>query len=138
MAVVVDASVLLVLVSGDPRRHAAERAVRDWLAQGEDMHAPSLLPYEVASGLTRMVARGALPADHPAELWSHIRALPIVYHPLLDVGKVTKLALRLRRSSAYDAAYLALADELRAQLWAFDGPLAANAATLGYQVCVPS
>jgi len=137
VAVVVDASVVLVLVSGDSRREAAQRAMREWVTRGERVHAPSLMPYEVASGMTRLIHAGALPADRAESLWRLVDALPIVYHPLAGGAGVTDLALRLRRRSAYDAAYLALAQSLGAELWAFDGPLATNAASLGLPVREP-
>jgi predicted nucleic acid-binding protein len=48
-------------------------------------------------------------------------------------------ALRLERSNAYDAAYVALAQTLEADLWTLDGPLARNASGLGLPVrLVPS
>jgi hypothetical protein len=62
MAVVVDASLLVVLVSADPRPPAVEGRMRAWLEVGEELHAPELLPYEVASGLTRLVAGGVFAA----------------------------------------------------------------------------
>ena len=58
MAIVLDANLVVVLVSGDPRRPIAERLLRGWIDAGEDLHAPELLPYEVANGLTRLVAAG--------------------------------------------------------------------------------
>jgi hypothetical protein len=48
--------------------------------------------------------------------------LPIVYHPLSDGPSVVRATLALQRRSAYDAAYLALAEDLDAELWTFDGP----------------
>jgi predicted nucleic acid-binding protein len=125
--IVVDANVLVVLTSGDPRRHAAARAVDAWLLDGVAIHAPSLMTYEVANALTRLVAAGALPPDEVAPAWEAVRALPIIYHELADVSPVVELAGRLRRRSAYDAAYLRLAVDLEATLWTFDGPLARNA-----------
>jgi predicted nucleic acid-binding protein len=38
------------------------------------------------------------------------------------------IARRLKRENAYDASYIALAQELEAELWTLDGPLARNAA----------
>lgn len=45
-----------------------------------------------------------------------------------------EIALSLGRSSAYDAAYLALAETLNAELWTLDGPLYRNAVGRGFPV----
>jgi len=44
------------------------------------------------------------------------------------------VARKLKRESAYDAAYIALAQELGAELWTLDGPLARNADTVDLPV----
>lgn len=63
-----------------------------------------------------------------------IDELPISYHALNNAPSVARIALTLERRSAYDAAYLALAQELDAELWTLDGPLARNAKSHGYPV----
>lgn len=45
-----------------------------------------------------------------------------------------EIALSLGRRSAYDAAYLALAETLKAELWTLDGPLYHNAVGRGFPV----
>ncbi len=55
-------------------------------------------------------------------------------HRLEEGPDVVAMAQRLERRSAYDAAYLALADRLGADLWTFDGPLARNAGSRGLPV----
>jgi predicted nucleic acid-binding protein len=132
---VLDPSALVVLASGDPRGPKAQTALGRWIETGETRHAPALLPYEVAGGLTRLVAAGAFPRERLKDAWETVFELPIEYHPLERAGEqVVGIALQLGRQSAHDAAHLALAQELRAQPWTFGGPLARNAASAGFPV----
>jgi predicted nucleic acid-binding protein len=105
-----------------------------WLASGEAIHAPTLTQFEVANGLTRLVAAGSMPEDRVEPAWQAIQELPITYHPLRNGPLVVSLARRLERHSAYDAAYLMLAQELDGTCWTLDGRLVRNAARLGLPV----
>lgn len=135
MAVIVDANMLVVMVSGDARGPLASEQVESWITAGEDMHAPELLPYEVASALTRLVATHAMSSQQVRLAWEALSELPVVQHPLTDdLPRVVDIALRLKRQSAYDAAYIALAEDLHATLWTLDGPLAQNAKAAGLPV----
>ena len=61
--------------------------------------------------------------------------MPIIYHPLTgEEARIVEIALSLSRRSAYDAAYLALAESLNAELWTLDGPLYRNAIGCGFKV----
>ena len=82
MTVVIDASLLVAVVSGDPRADAVGARLAGWLASSEGLHAPALTQFEVANGLTRLVAAGAMPEDRVAPAWQAIQELPISYHPL--------------------------------------------------------
>ena len=134
MAIVVDANLVVVLVTKDPRAAAVERRLQGWVDAGEELHAPLLLWYEVANALTRLSAAGRLPAGDLARVWAQVEGLPIHWHPFAAGPEVITVALRLGRQSAYDAAYLVLAQQLNAELWTLDGPLARNAAGLGFPV----
>lgn len=135
MAVVVDANLLVVMVSGDARGPSASEQIEAWITADEELHAPELLTYELASAFTRLVASRSISSPQVRLAWEALDALPIVRHPLSDdLPAVVDIALKLKRQSAYDAAYIALARQLGAVLWTLDGPLARNAGTAGLPV----
>ncbi len=132
--IVADANLLVVLVSGDPRGNRVLQQFTDWLDNDVEIHAPVLAQYEIANALTRLIAGGAFSEDKVEEAWNNISVLPIQYHDLTDARRVVELALSLNRKSAYDAAYIALAETLGAELWTLDSPLYLNATGLGLPV----
>jgi predicted nucleic acid-binding protein len=92
------------------------------------------LRYEAANALTRVVAGGQLRAESARLVWDRIIAVAVTLHPLDDGAAVVAIAAQLGRQSAYDAAYIALAQSLDAELWTLDGPLARNAEGAGLPV----
>ncbi len=132
--VIVDANLLVALVSGDARGNKVLQHFTDWLSRNIDIHAPHLARYETANALTRLIVGGTFPADKVEEASNNISLLPITYHELSNVKRVVEIALALKRQNAYDAAYIALAEELSAELWTLDGPLYRNAHGLGFAV----
>jgi len=84
--------------------------------------------------LTRLSASGRLPAEELDTAWHVAEHIPIHLEPLSSGLEVIRIALRLQRSNAYDAAYIGLAEQLGADLWTLDGPLARNAIGVGYPV----
>lgn len=133
-AAVIDASLLVAFVSGDERGDWVGAKLLDWQEQRVALHAPWLAAYEIASALTQLVAAHRFPSAEVGGAWADILALPVTYHEATDVPGMVTVARRLKRRSAYDAAYLALGERLGAALWTLDGPLARNAADIGYQV----
>lgn len=130
MTVVLDSNVLVAMVTADRRAEAVGRQVRALAESGEALHAPRLLRYEVANALTRKIVAGEIDTADASRGWRQIVAMPIVLHELDDGPAAMEIALRLGRQSAYDAAYVALAQELDAELLTLDGPLARNAASV--------
>lgn len=104
------------MVTRDQRAEAVGRHVKALGEAGEALHAPRLLRYEVANALTRKVVAGEIDIEDAARGWRQIMAMPIMLHDLDDGPAVIEIALKLRRESAYDAAYVALAQGLDAEL----------------------
>ena len=109
---VVDASVINALLFDEPEREEA----RAWM-QGKQLYAPQLLDYEVANVAVHKVRRGLSPqaAETALRIYesTDIRLLDA------DGGELLPLAERYRLT-AYDAAYLWVAAELKAPLATFD------------------
>ena len=134
MPIVIDANLLIVLVSQDPRKKFVQEKLAEALQQGIPFHAPSLCLYEVANGLTRAIASRVFVQADLSAAFEQFKRLPITYHPIVDGVRVIEIALQLKRQNAYDAAYLALAESLDAELWTLDTPLYRNAVGQNFRV----
>jgi predicted nucleic acid-binding protein len=134
LSVVIDANVVVVLALDRRRAPAVDDRLRRWAEVGEDLHAPALLPFEVASALATAVATDRLRSEDVARAWADISAVPMTLHALDDGPSVVATAQRLERRSAYDAAYVVLAQQIESKLWTLDRRLARNAGDRGLPV----
>lgn len=134
MTVVLDSNVAVALALDAERAPAIEERLRAWEETNESLHAPSLFRFEVANALTRNIAADKIDAADAKVAWQRIVAIEISLHGLTDGPAVIAVTRKLKRESAYDAAYIALAQELEAELWTLDGPLARNAASVDFPV----
>jgi predicted nucleic acid-binding protein len=134
VSIVIDASALVAFVTNEAAAPEVAELLQRWGSEGAELNAPALARYEIANALAKQAAAGNLCDKAIDEAWEILDDLPIIYHPLSNGPSVVRAALGLQRRSAYDAAYLALAEDLDADLWTLDGPLARNASARGHGV----
>ncbi len=117
--IVADASAIIDLLLLTP---GCERISARFAQPEETVHAPAVLDLEVAQVLRRRHLGGDLSHLRANEAWFDFRSLVIErhFHQRL-LGRIWELRHNL---TAYDAAYLALAEMLNAPLLTRDGGLA--------------
>lgn len=114
--IVLDASAALKMIL----RHEGSEALAARVI-GEDIHAPALVEVEVVSGLGRLQRQRRVAADRAAIGLEWFLDLGIEMH---HGPELTRRIFALRHSlSAYDAAYVAVAESIEAPLLTADGRL---------------
>lgn len=120
----VDANVVLWSLVPSPLSDRAEKLLEDALANQLTLVAPTLLSYEVASVLRRLVHLRALTAGEGEEAFETFSRIPIrLSHRKGIIPLSWRLAKQLNRPRAYDAFYLAVAQIYGCELWTADEKL---------------
>jgi predicted nucleic acid-binding protein len=104
---IIDASVLLSAFFPDEAQTQAQALLRAHTAGKTHLKAPSLLAYEVGNATWQAERRGRISSALTDEILQTVAGLGIELLPM-DWGEMLPLA-RQYNCSAYDAAYLALA-----------------------------
>ncbi len=117
--IVIDASALLEVLLNTP---AAGKVAERLFAKNDTLHAPHVLDLEVAQVLRRYTFSGEMDVERSEQALEDLADLPLNRYPH-DVFLFRIWTLR-RNLTAYDAAYVALAEALDAPLITRDTALA--------------
>ena len=107
---IVDASVILRAFFPDEAQAQAQMLIRDHVGRHVTLRAPALLTYELSNAVWQAERRGRISSEQADQTLQSIAGLEIELLPM-KWGEMLPLARRFNRS-AYDAAYLALAERL--------------------------
>ena len=131
--VVVDANFSVALVASMPWSTEAKGKLVGWRTAGALIYVPVLWEYEVVSAMRKIVRAALLTEDganHALETLFQFSFQRVA--PDLNLHRAAlRWASRLGQVVAYEAQYLALAEQLGAELWTADRRLAAQARELG-------
>jgi predicted nucleic acid-binding protein len=117
--IVLDASAAVELLLLTP---IGSRVQEKILADRESVHAPHLLDLEVVQVIRRLVATDVISVDRAKEALDDLLELSFIRHPHLPwLPRIWELRNNL---TAYDAAYVALAEALEAPLLTCDRKIA--------------
>lgn len=105
---IVDASVILSAFFPDEDQAQAQSLIREHVMGRVPLVAPTLLLYEVTNAVVQAQRRGRISDEQAEKILTSFEGLGIDLRPV-TWQQVLPLALRFDRS-AYDAAYLALAE----------------------------
>ena len=121
--VVVDASIALKWTINETDSSAALALLANWTDKEIEVHAPSLLVYEVTNALYRRVRRGEIPFEDArrglTEIIFKVVEFDFPEDPDFNI-RAMELGQQFGLPAAYDSHYLALAESEGCELWTAD------------------
>ena len=135
MSAVIDSNLITAVVLPLPYSDQATQKIIAWKRAGAELLAPVLLEYEIAAVLRKAVVARWLTTDLAVEAIGKVLALNVrCLTPTANLHeRALRWADRLGHSKAYDAQYLALAEQEGIELWTADRRLANGAQQAGAQ-----
>lgn len=127
MRLVVDTSVIVAVIAGEPTKDTLIRVTR-----GADLLAPPSLHWELGNALAAQLRRGRLTLDQAQRLLRSYMRIPIQF---VDVSLESALEIAEERGIyAYDAYVIACAEKYRCPLLTLDRGLDRAAVEAGVEV----
>jgi len=120
MVVIIDASIAIKAILPNPLQGHCQTLVQTF-ADIKPV-APTLWTYETTSAISKAVHFGQLTEHEGRQALEQVDALGVqLFVPDLEQNRIAfDWTLRLKRASAYDSFYLALAEALESDLWTAD------------------
>lgn len=130
--VVVDTNVILAQIFPLPYSAAAERLFLQSLEEGRRLFAPVLWQFEAVSAIRKHLTKNESDLAEGQQILGRLLTLPV--ETILPTESLHLRALQWAERTgtfvAYDAVFLAVAEELGAEFWTADRPLVRVARTL--------
>ena len=122
-AVVVDASVAVKWVLAEPDSIIATKLLDTWTNEGKRVIAPTLFAYEVTNIIHRRVVANSLTYDEAVHALRDLLSTGVILY-FSNYEEISlqsiKLAHLFGMPAAYDAHYLALAEQQNCEYWTAD------------------
>jgi len=133
MSAVIDSNLIAAVVLPLPYSDQATQKIIAWKRAGAELLAPVLLEYEIAAILRKAVVARWLTTNLAVETIGEVLSLNVrCLSPTANLHeRALRWADRLGHSKAYDAQYLALAEQEGIELWTADRRLANSAQQVG-------
>jgi len=119
--VCIDASLALKWVLPEIYTDIAQELLRDWVTKGLNLIAPTLFIFEITSALRNKVQRKIISTEEGFSALNQIKLanIELMFFPNL-VERSLELSEELELTTAYDAFYLALAEDEKCGFWTAD------------------
>jgi len=133
MSAVIDSNLIAAVFLPLPYSDQATQKIIAWKRAGAELLAPVLLEYEIAAILRKAVVARWLTTNLAVETIGEVLSLNVrCLSPTANLHeRALRWADRLGHSKAYDAQYLALAEQEGIELWTADRRLANSAQQVG-------
>ncbi len=113
MKIIADTNTFIAVALNEPEKGKIIR-----LAEGHDLIAPDVLPFEIGNALTAMMKKKVLKKEEVASAWEVVQQIPVDLRQT-DVKAALRVAIKFNLY-AYDAYFLSCAENLRSPLLTLD------------------